>query len=1036
MTSATFTEVLESRIAPALVVVNPIPDILVGGGSSGKTIELSQMFDATIDHPGHTIVTFTLNFDSDPSTPGIQLDTDPATPGDQLPQIKLELFDDQAPLTVQNFLRYLEGNSAEFINSFFHRSVSNFVLQGGGFAFDPANPNAAKDIDEHIDTFSTVHNEFSATRSNLRGTIAMAKVETNENTASSEWFVNLANNSANLDNQNGGFTVFGQVIEGMDLIDKIAALPKANLGGALTDVPVQNYDPDPDHRPGTPPPIPKADNLIRITGIDIAAPEVGSAPGISYVVEVSGNAEIIDSALINGSNLQLTYDPIHSGVATVKVTASRGSGPDLETAVEEFTVTLRPNLIGTVSKDGLQKILLPGEGGIPLPKKKNEVQKYDTTKFTVQNNGGANFDGNATIEFYFSSVDGQGGDDQFGSKLNTNDDILVLSLPDQHLVVTSGGEIVLPEEATSFFLTHFKVGDSASDGGLIPDKTDDYRLIVKIVPAEGTSQQLFTDDDVAVDGGTHVLTNSFGTLDFGGFGKRTDVELKYKDPVTNQPVTLSLKGPGIGEVTLDEGSSASGDEKAELLIRGTTQKSQFIVGLDQKGKVAFSQVEVNDFMKLVDLTNVDKLGNVSLSSGAEKVILGDFIDDQIDTHLTIGKPPKAQPISISLGIVNDFSIESLQPIKLLQAVEWHDKADPDTVIGGVNDSIKTPSLASLKITGGDLEADLETSTVDNLSSISVFGSVKNAKIHTLGDIGKFTAAKLDGATVITPTKLVSLAIADSVVDSTIQVGSIGKITVDGLATSSVSANAELSSLLVEGTVDHSTIHAGSSIGKVTADKWTDSDLTAGAGLASLAVNGEVKDAEIRANSIGRLTVVAPRHSDVSVVGELINATIQVDTSIGKFIADKLTGSQITAGSLTSISVTDLVTTSTIRTTGDIGKVTVGGMTKSSVFAGTDARPDDITDFDSIQKIGSFTIKESKGVTNIFAESQVAAATIGKITVRGVDTASGTDVFGFVADKVAKYSRSPGPTFKNLDAAATKDSVGNYQLLILAPPAAS
>src|SRR6266498_2076687 len=121
MTSATFPEVLEARIAPALVVVNPIADITVGSGSSGKTIELSQMFDPTIDHPGHTIVTFTLNFDSNPAMPGMQ----PA-------HIKLELFDDQAPLTVQNFLRYLEGgDAAKFMDSFFHRSVSNFILQGG-----------------------------------------------------------------------------------------------------------------------------------------------------------------------------------------------------------------------------------------------------------------------------------------------------------------------------------------------------------------------------------------------------------------------------------------------------------------------------------------------------------------------------------------------------------------------------------------------------------------------------------------------------------------------------------------------------------------------------------------------------------------------------------------------------------------------------------------------------------------------------------------------------------------------------------------
>jgi cyclophilin family peptidyl-prolyl cis-trans isomerase len=227
MTRPAILEALESRIAPALIVLNPIADIVVGAGHSGKTIELSQMFDPLLDAPGHTIVTFTLNFDSDPTTPEIE----PT-------QIRMELFDDEAPLTVQNFLRYLEGgNAAEFIDTFFHRSVNNFILQGGGFS-----ATDIKNIDEHIDTFSTVHNEFSSDRSNLRGTIAMAKVETNENTASSEWFVNLADNSSNLDNQNGGFTVFGRIIEGMNVIDNIAALPKANLGGALGTVPVQKMN--------------------------------------------------------------------------------------------------------------------------------------------------------------------------------------------------------------------------------------------------------------------------------------------------------------------------------------------------------------------------------------------------------------------------------------------------------------------------------------------------------------------------------------------------------------------------------------------------------------------------------------------------------------------------------------------------------------------------------------------------------------------------------------------------------------------------
>jgi len=105
MIRSTFLEPLEDRIAPALVVVNPIADIVAGAGNKSSTVELSQLFDPTVAHPGHTLVKLTLNLDFDPVTPGIQSDSDPITPGVQLPTITIELFDDDAPLTVQNFLR-------------------------------------------------------------------------------------------------------------------------------------------------------------------------------------------------------------------------------------------------------------------------------------------------------------------------------------------------------------------------------------------------------------------------------------------------------------------------------------------------------------------------------------------------------------------------------------------------------------------------------------------------------------------------------------------------------------------------------------------------------------------------------------------------------------------------------------------------------------------------------------------------------------------------------------------------------------------
>lgn len=146
--------------------------------------------------------------------------------------IGIELFDTAAPLTVANFLSYV--NSGAYNNSIIHRSMPGFIIQGGGFT----NSLGA------ISATAPVVNEFSADRSNVRGTIAMAKFAGDPNSATNQWFINLTDNSASLDGQNGGFTVFGRVVgNGMQVAEAIAALSVVNAGilnGAFTNLPLLN----------------------------------------------------------------------------------------------------------------------------------------------------------------------------------------------------------------------------------------------------------------------------------------------------------------------------------------------------------------------------------------------------------------------------------------------------------------------------------------------------------------------------------------------------------------------------------------------------------------------------------------------------------------------------------------------------------------------------------------------------------------------------------------------------------------------------
>ncbi|MDC9521796.1 peptidylprolyl isomerase [Pseudoalteromonas sp. UBA2102] len=127
--------------------------------------------------------------------------------------IELNLFDQQAPNTVANFLSYIEDDA--YNQTVIHRSVSDFVIQGGGFTFtDELVP---------ITTKPTVVNE--PVLSNVKGTIAMAKLANDENSATSQWFFNMVDNSEALDTQNGGFTVFGQITEqSQATLDSIAGL--------------------------------------------------------------------------------------------------------------------------------------------------------------------------------------------------------------------------------------------------------------------------------------------------------------------------------------------------------------------------------------------------------------------------------------------------------------------------------------------------------------------------------------------------------------------------------------------------------------------------------------------------------------------------------------------------------------------------------------------------------------------------------------------------------------------------------------------
>lgn len=146
--------------------------------------------------------------------------------------IDIILYDNAAPRTVANFLSYV--NSGAYKNSFFHRSVPGFIVQGGGFVWNDASGTVSSVV-----THAPIAHEYSPGHSNRRGMIGMAKLPGDPDSATSEWFINLADNSSTLDSQNGGFTVFGEVSpSSMTIVDRIARLPTINAGPAFGELPI------------------------------------------------------------------------------------------------------------------------------------------------------------------------------------------------------------------------------------------------------------------------------------------------------------------------------------------------------------------------------------------------------------------------------------------------------------------------------------------------------------------------------------------------------------------------------------------------------------------------------------------------------------------------------------------------------------------------------------------------------------------------------------------------------------------------------
>ena len=475
---------LEARQMLAATVIDDFDDITVSTNSPGTVIALApRITDPALNG---NIIKFASNM------------------GD----LYVQLYNETTPLTVANFMQYVNsaaGNGFSYNDTIIHRRATNFVIQGGGYRYV-----GGETVVTSISQFPPVANEFHP-GTNLRGTISMAKLGDNPNSATNQWFFNLADNTSTLDTQNGGFTAFGRVLgSGMTIVDAMAAVPIFNAGSPFDTLPLRNYT---DGAPYL------RENFVIFNTITLTS-------RMTYSVSV-GDPTKVSAQIIDG-NLSLSYLANATGTTTVTVTGTSRDGGD--PISDTFTVSIgTPSIVATEASTAMVQ---PG------------------TSFTMSSTGVADQGGTVAAIQYWRDANANG---TFEAASDTLITTVTSSENNWRGTITTGGTpsglqtyFARPQDNESIFgaavSTQVRVNANPTLGGVTSSATN-----VLLGQAVDLSTTDAADSDDTVDRVRYYRdTNGNGTLEVG-----VDAELSASTSnTTNFRSRISTTGFGTGTVTL------------------------------------------------------------------------------------------------------------------------------------------------------------------------------------------------------------------------------------------------------------------------------------------------------------------------------------------------------------------------------------------------------------------------------------------------------------------------------------------------------
>ena len=236
----------------------------------------------------------------------------------------MALFSNRTPVTRQNFLKYV--TDGDYVSSFIHRSVPGFVIQGGA-------SNIINNSIGSVPTDSPIVNEFGV--SNTLGTISMAKLDGDPNSATSQWFVSLGANTDILDPQNGGFTVFGRMTRStfgnVQIFGDPSIFPIFDIGGIYNELPLFYT-----HVPGNL----QISEFVLFPGVALVPlPEgqAGESSTLTYTVVSNSNPAVATASIQPAGTLSLSPAAGQTGSTLIRVRATDSLGNTVE---DSFTLTV------------------------------------------------------------------------------------------------------------------------------------------------------------------------------------------------------------------------------------------------------------------------------------------------------------------------------------------------------------------------------------------------------------------------------------------------------------------------------------------------------------------------------------------------------------------------------------------------------------------------------------------------------------------------------------------------------------------------